>query len=315
VTIVLLSLAAGFVLLALGGEALVRGSAALGLRAGLNPVLVGLTIVGFGTSAPELAVSVQAALGGAGDIAVGNIVGSNVANVGLVLGLAALLKPLTLSSRLVRRDVPIMIGASAVMVVFLLDGRLSRPEGAVLAAGIVLYLAYTARESHEERRRVMKEFRTELKGDSPSLSLSSAAVLAGVAALVGGGRLFVGGATGLAAALGVPEAVIGLTIVAVGTSLPEMATSLVAGLRGHPDIATGNVVGSNIFNVLAVLGVTALVHPIERGGVGDLDLGLMMAFVALPLPLALWRNRVGRLEGGLLLVCYALYIARLIVQT
>lgn len=313
--IILLSLAGGFVLLAVGGEALVRGSAALGLRFGLRPVLVGLTIVAFGTSAPELAVSLQAAAAGVDELAVGNVVGSNIANVGLILGLSALLRPAPVSSKLVRHDVPVMIVAALAMVVMLLDGRISRLEGAVLVAGIVGYLAFSVRHASEERRRVQSEFRQELSEGSPGIAFSGAATLSGCAALIGGGKLFVVGATGAAEAFGVPPAVVGLTIVALGTSLPEVATSIVAALRGHPDIATGNVVGSNIFNVLAILGITAVAKPLVRGSVTLADLGVMLAFSALPLPLMLSRGRLERWEGALLLACYVLYLLWLVFST
>lgn len=313
-TTIVLSLAAGFVLLGLGGEALVRGSAALGLLAGLRPVVVGLTIVAFGTSAPELAVSLQAALAGADDLAVGNVVGSNIANVGLILGLAAVLRPSPLSSKLVRHDVPIMIVCSAALAGMLLDGRVSRAEGALLLLGIVAYLAYSVVHAKAERRRVQKEFREELDGDAPGLGMSAGATVLGIGSLIGGGKLFVIGATGMAMAFGVPQAVIGLTIVAIGTSLPEMATTIVASIRGHSDIAAGNVIGSNIFNVLSIIGLTAVVHPLARGDVGVVDIGVMLGFGVLPLPLMLPGGRLARWQGGLLLACYAAYMLWLLAS-
>ncbi len=305
---ILSSLAAGFVLLAVGGEALVRGSSMLGMRVGISPLVVGLTIVAFGTSAPEMAVSLQAALAGSDELAVGNVVGSNIANVGLILGMAALIRPGPLSSKLVRQDVPIMIAASLLVGAMLLDGHISRPEGAVLLAGIVAYTAYSVRHSRSERRRVKSEYRQELGEDSPGVPACVLATVLGIGALVVGGKLFVIGAVGIAHLLGVSEAVIGLTIVAIGTSLPEMATTVVASLRGHSDIAAGNVVGSNIFNLLSILGFTAVIHPLARGGVGPIDIGIMIVLGALPLPFMLHRGGLARWEGAGLLLCYAAYV-------
>ncbi len=305
---IVLSLAAGFGLLAVGGEALVRGSSTLGMRVGLSPVIVGLTIVAFGTSAPELAVSLQAALAGSDELAVGNVIGSNIANIGLILGLAALLRPGPLSSKLVRRDVPIMIAASLLVGAMLLDGRISRPEGAVLVLGILAYMTYSVRHSRRERHRVQKESREALDDRAPGLATCVLATVLGIVALVVGGKLFVIGAAGIAHVLGVSEAVIGLTIVALGTSLPELATTVVASMRGHADIAAANVVGSNIFNLLSILGITAVIHPLARGGIGPIDVGIMIGLGALPLPFMLYRGGLARWEGAGLLLCYAAYV-------
>lgn len=305
----LLPLIAGLLLLYLGGEGTVRGSASLGLRLGMTPLLTGLTIVALGTSAPELMVSLNAALQGQGDLAVGNVVGSNICNIGLILGLSTLFNPVRVEARLVRKDVPLMLLSSGVIVVMLLDSTVSRVEGGVLVTGLALFLAHTIRDSKRPRAAIRREFREALKGDHFSLPASLGLVALGIALLVVGGRLFVHGAVAASAAFGIAPAVIGLSVAAIGTSLPELATSVVAAVRGYGDMAAGNVVGSNIFNSLTVLGSAALVTPLESGGVTVVDLGVMLAFSALSLRLLSTRRTMERWEGGALLAGFALYLA------
>jgi cation:H+ antiporter len=289
---------------------LVRGAAALALRLGLTPLVVGLTVVAFGTSAPELVVSVRAALDGAGGIAIGNVVGSNIANVGLVLGLAVLIRPVMADASLFRRDLPALLGVTVLASAFLLDGDVARGEGAILAVGLVAYLVWSVRAARAEQAVV------DLPVDAPTGPAwrDAALVVAGLAGLVLGADWFVGGAVGLAEAAGVSAAVIGLTVVAIGTSLPELATTVVAALRGESEIAIGNVVGSNLFNLLGILGVAALVRPMVSPGLALADLAVMAGTAILLVPLVLSGRRMVRAEGGLLLAGYLGYVGYLVVQ-
>ena len=305
--IVALTFAVALVLLYLGGESLVRGASSLAARLGVSRLAVGLTVVAFGTSAPELAVSLRAALRGAGDIAIGNVVGSNIANLTLILGLAALARPVAVEARLVRRDVPIMVAASALLVAALLGGVVSRLEGAGLAAGLVAFVTTTLRLARGETAPV----RTELAAAAPErprpAAVAGGLVIVGLVALAGGGHLLIDAAVTMARSWGVSEATIGLTVVAVGTSLPELGTSLIAARRGQGDIAIGNVIGSNIFNVLGIMGVTAVVQPLRPIGITWLDLGLMLALGGATWLMAGSGRRVDRLEGAALVAIWVGY--------
>jgi cation:H+ antiporter len=301
----------GFALLVGGADLLIRGGASVALRLGLTPLVVGLTVVAFGTSCPELVVSLRAALVGSGSIAVGNVVGSNICNIALILGLAALIRPLNVKLKLIRWDVPIMIGCSLVIGVLLLDGSIARGEGILLWAGIVAYVALSIHLAQREKRQLqaaLLEAAPVPTHPSKALGLDLVMIAAGLGLLLFGADLFVKGAVTIARYLGVSEAVIGLTLVALGTSLPELATSAVAAFRGQADIAVGNVIGSNIFNILAILGVTATIHPLRWEGIGMLDLGVMAGLALLMLPLMRTGFRVSRLEGVFLLFVYAAYI-------
>ena len=306
----LLSLAGGLALLVVAASVLVRGAAALALRLGLSPLVIGLTVVAFGTSAPELVVSVQAALAGAGGIAVGNVIGSNVANVGLILGLAVLVRPIATDPGLLRRDLPVLVAATALTVVLLLDRTVGRVEGAVLLGALVAYLVWSVRTSRREQASA------DLPVEAPTGPAWRDVVLValGLAGLVGGADLFVGGAVRIAEAAGVSNAVIGLTVVAVGTSLPELATSIVAAVRGEGEIAAGNVVGSNLFNVLGILGVGALAAPLDAPGLRVLDLAVVSVFTLALVPMMVSGRRLVRAEAALLLVGYAAYMAFLFLQ-
>lgn len=307
----------GLVALVLGAEVLVRGASRMALALGISPLVVGLTIVAIGTSAPEVAVSVGAALQGQADIAVGNVVGSNIFNVLVILGLSALIVPLAVSVQIVRQEVPIMIGASLLLVSFGLDGRIGRWDAGVLLVLMVAYLVFLVRQSRREQATLAYAgiAPTERPRALP-LWANLLLVAAGLALLVMGARWLVEGAVALARDFGVSERVIGLTIVAAGTSLPEVATSIMAALRGERDIAIGNVIGSNIFNILGCLGLAGLVAGTGLAvseGVRGLDLWVMTGVALACLPVFLARYRISRLEGGMFVALYAAYLAYLVL--
>jgi cation:H+ antiporter len=302
----------GLILLYLGGESLVRGASALASRMGVSSLAIGLTVVAFGTSAPELVVSVDAALSGANDISVGNVVGSNIANIALILGLASLLRPLHVNAKIVRLDAPVMTLVTLALVGALANGVASRLEGSLLLIGLGAYVVFTFWEARRESEPVLEEFASAAPDLQMSGRTSAILVVVGLGLLVAGGHLLVNAAVDLATAMHVSQATIGLTIVAVGTSLPELAATVVASLRGHGDIAVGNVVGSNIFNVLGVIGATAVIHPLESGGIGWIDLGVMVALTGALMVLLYSRLELGRAMGGFLLASYVLYTSWLL---
>lgn len=299
----------GLVFLAAGAEGLVRGSSALALRLGVTPLVVGLTVVAFGTGSPELFVSVEAAYRGDSGIALGNVIGSNISNVALILGLSALARPMKVRSELIRREMPLMIAVTLLLCLLLLDGTLSRVEGLGLAVASIAYTAFAYLSARRDRSAVVaEEFEEALTGPRRAAWVDVAFVVAGFAALLIGARLLLGGATVIAERFGVSQIVIGLTIVAIGTSLPELATSVVASVRGEADVAFGNVIGSNILNILLILGVAAMIRPIEAQGLRPLDLGVMVASAVLVLPL-MWRGWVlNRWEGAVLVAGYVAYL-------
>ena len=305
----------GLAILTVGAEGLVRGGGALALRLGITPLAVGLTVVAFGPSSPELVVSVSTALDGRGDLAVGNVVGSNIFNVALILGVAALVRPAVAHAQVIRIDVPIVIASSALLWALLSNGRLGPMEGSVLLALAGAYTALTLWRARLEAPEVQAEAASAVPSAGSPLWRDVLFVAAGLALLVGGARMLVVGAVSIAEAAGLSEAVIGLTILAAGTSLPELATSVVAAFRGQSDIAIGNVVGSNIFNVLGILGVSALVRPLAPGGVGAVDLAVMVVLAVALLPLLRTGFRLDRIEGALLLLAYLGYTAYLLLTT
>jgi len=312
-TSTVLVLVLGLVLLYFGAEGLVRGSSSLALRLGVGPLLVGLTVVAFGTSTPELVVSLKAAYLGQGDISVGNVVGSNICNIGLILGFSALIIPIKVASQIVRIDTPIMIGTTALALALLYDGALSRVEGIILFGLLVVYVLFSIRLAKKQPSDPLAgEFSEEMKISKWGVWEDIAFIVGGLVMLVFGARFLVEAAIDIAKTFGLSEAVIGLTIVAVGTSLPEFATSLVAALKKESDIAVGNIVGSNIFNILGILGISATVTPLSSAGITGIDLGVMLLFA-----LVLWVfSRTGfllnRFEGLLMLAGYAVYVAWLI---
>ncbi len=312
---------AGLTLLILGAELLIRGAARLAAAVGLSPLIIGLTVVAVGTSSPEIAVALQSAQTGHADLALGNVMGSNIFNILVVLGLAAVLVPLVVAQRLVRLDVPLMIGFSVAALLMALDGHLTRFEGAVLLAGALLYTLFVIRQGRKESAEVEAEYRAEYGpagGRAPGRLLAYAGlVLAGLVTLIIGSRWLVDGATVLARSLGVSEVIIGLTIVAIGTSMPEVATSITAVLRGERDIAVGNAVGSNILNLALVLGLTAFVAPsgiVVPAGVLAFDLPVMVAVAIAALPVAFTGYLIARWEGILLLGYYGAFLLYLVLD-
>ena len=296
----------GVALLYGGGELLVRYAGGLGRALGMSPLIVGLTIVSFGTSAPELASTLSATLKGAPAIAVGNVIGSNIANIGLVVGLVALLRPLPAEGKLVRIDTPVMVAVCLVFVLVCVDGLLGRLEAGILVSCLALFIYSLFRRNKSEATTESEE------SDATPIWQSIIGIALGLGALMGGAELLIEGATTIARTFGVSERVIGLTLVALGTSLPELASSLVAAFREEVDLLMGNIIGSNIFNVLAVAGTTGLVAPIEVSwSASARDMAVMVGFaVALWIGLGL-RGGIRRLEGAALTLSYTLYMVML----
>jgi cation:H+ antiporter len=318
----IVQLAAGLGLLVAGAELLVRGASRLAAAVGVSPLVIGLTVVAYGTSTPELAVSIQAGLSGNPEIAVANVVGSNIFNVLFILGACAALKPLVVSRQLVRLEVPLMIGLSGLLLVLSLDQRLSRADGALFTCGIIAYTVWTIRRSRREKNETESaESKTDTRPAPDKkagfIALQSIWVGAGLILLVVGARWLVAGAVVVAQAMGVSDVVIGLTIVAAGTSLPEVFTSLMASIRNERDIAIGNVVGSNIYNILMIIGVSSLVTPDGLRVAPSLlnfDMEVMLAAAVACLPVFFTGYRIARWEGWLFLGCYAAYTAFLILD-
>lgn len=320
----------GIALIVAGANFLTDGAAALARRFGLSPLMVGLTIVAFGTSAPELVVSLTSALGGNSDISLGNVVGSNIFNVFGIAGITAIIAPLSITKSTIRKEIPLMILASVVLSVMIFDSLLSglpnqenivsRSEGLVLLGFFAIFLAYTIAiskpseliEPQQEKEAVVDEDKSTKK----PIWFLLLCIVGGLAALVYGGDLFVTSASNLAKAFGISEAVIGLTIVAAGTSLPELATSVAAALKGEQEMAVGNVVGSNIFNIFFILGLTASVTPIGLGGLTMFDFASMIVAAVLLYFLAVFfgDRKITRIEGGILLACYVAYTVFLLSQ-
>jgi cation:H+ antiporter len=301
----------GCLLLAAGGESLVSGSSSIARRFGVGPLVIGLTVVAFGTSAPELAVSIKAALAGQGDIAIGNVVGSNIFNITVILGLAAVVLPLRVHFQILRWDMPVMLGTSLLLTWMLATGsRIGRAEGALLFAGIVAYTWFAVRAARRESTPLPADvdFTAEEAKPIATPLKSALLIVVGIGLLVAGAQMLVHAATALARLAGVSEAVIGLTIVAAGTSLPELVTSIVAAVRREPDLAVGNVVGSNIFNNLCIVGGASVISPIEAQGISRLDLGFILGTAALLLPLLRTGFEVKRWEGALLMAAYGVYL-------
>lgn len=301
----LLLILVGLGLLYAGAESLVRGSSALALRLGLSPLVIGLTVVAYGTSMPEMVVSLNAAIHGQSAIAVGNVVGSNIFNIAVILGLAAVIFPIRIQFQLLRLDVPIMIASTLLVMFFIRDGRLDRPEAVVLFLGIIAYTVFsliTARRTSSPA--VEAEYQEMVPSPRGPVLLNIFWILLGLGLMIGGSKCLVDGAVALARAWGLSEAVIGLTIVAAGTSTPELAATLVAAFKREADIAVGNIIGSNIYNLLAILGVTGIISPIETSSMAAFDLWMMLGLGILLVPF-MWSGFIlKRWEGGVLLAIY-----------
>lgn len=347
-----LLLLGGFVLLVAGGEALVRGASSLGKTVGLSSLIIGLTVVSSATSAPELAVSAGAALSGSPGLAVGNVVGSNIANILFVMGLTAVFGALMVKTQLIKADIPIMIGLSVIALLMALDGTISTLEGSTLLGLLLVYLVVTIVLARRQTQRAKNTTTPEdddaasaSTGDDAAPAASSPArtsagdsvkptrtlrtskrrstlidlvlLVVGIALLVAGAQMLVSASTTIAQALGVSDLIIGLTVVAIGTSLPELATSVIAALRGERDMAVGNLVGSNIFNIGAVLGLTAVIAPggieVDSAAV-HFDLPVMIATALVLLPLAFTAAAIGRWEGALLVLLYGAYVTYLVLD-
>jgi cation:H+ antiporter len=309
---VLLFLILGLVALFVGAEGLIRGSSSLALKIGITPLVVGLTVVAFGTSTPELVVSIKAAIIGNSSISLGNVVGSNIANIALILGIAALIRPLDIHANVIRREIPIMIGISILLIILLIDGELGLVDGLIFVLGIITYTVVNVLMARKEKNaEVEKEFKEGLK-TKLSVQVSIIFIIGGLGLMILGANLFVNSSISIAKAIGVSDAIIGLTIVAVGTSLPELITSVVAAYKNEPDIAIGNVVGSNIFNILGILGITAIVIPLNSTGISYVDFGVMLFTAIILLPLSKTGFKLTRLEGLSLVTGYIIYLYYLI---
>ncbi|HDZ07720.1 calcium/sodium antiporter [Pseudohongiella sp.] len=310
---------AGLVFLIFGAEFLVRGASRLAAAVGISPLVVGLTVVAFGTSAPELAVSVKSALSDQAGIAVGNVVGSNIFNVLFILGVSALIVPLVVSSQLIRLDVPIMLALSVLVLLLALDGDFNRVDGISLFTGLLIYIGALIYMSRKETAAVKKEFAQEyasIPTTKPNFIKDVLLIIVGLALLVTGSRWFVDSAVTFAQYLGVSDVIVGLTIVAAGTSMPEVVTSIIAALRGERDIAVGNVVGSNIFNIMGVLGVASIIAP---SGIAispefvRFDIPVMILVALACVPIFFTGGVISRQEGFVLLAYYVAYTAYLIM--
>ncbi|MCE7990088.1 MAG: sodium:calcium antiporter [Caldilinea sp. CFX5] len=316
-------LVGGFILLVVGAEFLVRGASKVAALFGISPLVIGLTVVAYGTSTPELAVSIQAGLAGAADIAVANVVGSNIFNILLILGICAIIQPLIVAQQLVRLDVPLMIGLSVLTVLFALDGRIGMLDGILFVAGLIVYNVWAIRKSRQESAAVKAEYEQEYGAqNAPPLTAmaigkNAAFILGGLAILVVGSRWLVNGSVALAQVLGVSDMIIGLTIVAAGTSLPEVATSVIATIRNERDIAIGNVVGSNIYNILAILGIASVVTPgglVVAPAMLNFDLIVMTAVAFACLPIFFSGYSIARWEGAVFFGGYLAYTAYLVMD-
>jgi cation:H+ antiporter len=312
----ILSIVAGFVLLFAGGEALVRGSVAVATRLGVSKLVIGLTLVGFGTSMPEMVTSLRAALAGSPGIAVGNVVGSNIANVLLILGVSALVHPLLCDPAALRRDGMAMMAATVALVGLAVAGTVGRIGGGLLLAGLAAYLALTfisERRNGSKSAAMHVHEAEDAMPANPSLPLNAILALGGIVAVIAGAGFLVEGASTLARRAGISDGVIGLTVVAVGTSLPELATSVVAAYKRHADVALGNIIGSNIFNILAILGVTAVVEPLAiPAEMAHFDVWVALATALALMVFAFSGLRVSRTEGAIFVTAYAGYVTYLV---
>jgi cation:H+ antiporter len=311
--LLILKIIGGLLLLSFGAESLVRGSAAVALRLGITPLVVGLTIVAFGTSSPEMVVSIEAALSGNSAMALGNVIGSNISNIGLILAIAALVRPLQVQAQIIRREIPLMILVSLLLGLLLTGGQLNRLEGLLLLIGSFAYTAFAYISARRNKSKIVEsEFEDALPKVNRRAWVDILLVLVGLSLLIIGARFLVDGAVAVAERFGVSQVIIGLTIVAVGTSLPELATSVAAARRGEGDIVIGNVIGSNVLNTLFILGIAALINPVQTQGLKLVDVIVMVGSSAVVLPIMRRGSQLARWEGVLLLAGYIGYLSYLL---
>lgn len=311
----ILFLVIGLILLTVGSEVLVRGASRLAITFGISPLVVGLTVVAFGTSAPELFVSLLSAIQGQSDIAIGNVVGSNICNILFILGLCAVITPLNVNQQLVRIDVPLMIAVSVVFLLMALDRIISRFEGLLLFLGLVGYVYFSIVASRKESKKIQEQYSSEFGTERSSKPQRDWIMVgAGLLLLTIGAKMMVDSAVFIARSLGFSELVIGLTVVALGTSLPEVATSLMAAIKKERDIAVGNIIGSNIYNILCILGLTSIVMPIPVNSAAlTFDIPIMVAAAAVCLPIFFRELKIARWEGAFLFFYYLAYTTYLVL--
>lgn len=309
----ILLIIAGLIVLTVGADLLVRGGVSTALRLGVTPLVIGLTIVAFGTGAPEFVVSLDAALKGNSGIALGNVIGSNISNIALILGCAAIVRPMAVKAEILKREMPVLLAVSAFLCIVIYDGVISRIDGVLLTVAAVAYTvgAYIM-SRNKESDEVEAEYDEAIIPSGRPVIVDVLFIIVGLAALVGGSSLLISGAVTVANMVGLSETVIGLTIVAIGTSLPELATSVVASYRNEADIAFGNAIGSNVFNVLAVLGVAALITPIEVEGIRTLDIGVFLGSVIVLWAMLGRKFDLDRPEGMILVAGYIIYVVALL---
>ncbi|MCK5700766.1 MAG: calcium/sodium antiporter [Cyclobacteriaceae bacterium] len=313
-TIVLLII--GLIILIVGGDYLVRGASSIALRLHLSPLVVGLTIVAFGTSAPELLISIRSALKGSPDIAMGNVIGSNICNLALVLGLTAVINPVKVQANSIKIDWPVTMGASILLYFTIRGGYINAQEGILFILILISYLFFIIRKSRKAIKASLQTSEKDEIPDSPSKQIwkDLVFILIGCIGLFYGSEWFVGSAQILALNLGVEERIVGLTVVAFGTSLPELATAAVASYKGQTDLALGNLMGSNIFNILSILGITSVIQKIHvHIDIINQDIIWMLLITLMILPLMIMRREIGRVDGIILLIVYAIYVYTLVV--
>jgi cation:H+ antiporter len=297
------------ILLYFGASWLVKGSSALALKAGVSPLVAGLTVVAFGTSSPELVVGINTAIAGQGNIAIGNIVGSNIFNICIILGISSILAPLKVKMQLLKIDIPILIITTIAFMLFFHDRQISRIEGSILLSGIVLYtILNIALARREKNKEVIDEFDNSIPKVKQKWYFSAGMVVIGIGVLVAGSELLVKGAVEIARVLGVGETIISLTIIAAGTSMPELASSIVATMKKEYDIAIGNIIGSNIFNILGILGISSIISPLSAMAISNIDLYIMLGVTLLLLPFFRTKYKLTRDEGIFMVVLYLIYM-------
>ncbi len=303
---------AGLTMLYFGAEWLVKGSIAISNKLGVSQLVIGLTVVSFGTSAPELAVSISAAMQGLSDVALGNVVGSNIVNIGAVLGISAIISPITISKSVIRKEVPIMIGVSFLLLAIILDGKIDFVDGVLLVVGIIVFTWYSYRSSKKDTD--IEKIPVSQVLQKNVFPKSIIFMIAGLLLLIGGSFLTVDNAVIIGTSFGISELFMGLTVVAIGTSLPELITSVVAARKGHTDLAVGNIVGSNIFNIMAILGISSLISGITVSEQVLIDVGVMLAFSLVLIPIMRSGFIISRKEGILLIAGYVGYVIFLLYR-